>query len=122
MYRSVELYNKPDEQIVNLSYSEMTSFQRAFLCGLIKEHRPGKIVEVGVSAGGTTRVVLKCLQMLDIKAEMYSVDWSERWYRDERYETGFTVKEMGEDRGGYRTSIFTGTCDSVFFGSNRKRY
>ena len=99
MYQSVELYSKPEEGITNLQYSEMTSFQHAFLCGLIKENRPNKIVEVGVSAGGTTGVVLQCLKMLNIKATMYSVDLSERWYRNESYETGFAVKEMGKDWG-----------------------
>lgn len=43
--------------------------------------------------------------MLDIKAELYSVDWSERWYRNERYETGFAVKEMKEQLGGYLLGI-----------------
>ena len=56
----------------------MTSFQHSFLCGLMKENRPKKIVEVGVSAGGTTGVILHCLKMLNIKSEMYSVDLEER--------------------------------------------
>lgn len=37
MYQSVGLYNKPEENVISLHYSEMTSFQHAFLCGLIRE-------------------------------------------------------------------------------------
>lgn len=43
MYQLVELYNKPEEKVTDLHYSEMTSFQRAFLCGLIKGNRPKKL-------------------------------------------------------------------------------
>lgn len=120
MYKSIELYNKPEKEMEDLQYSEMTSFQHAFLCGLIKENHPTKIVEVGVSAGGTTEVILQCLKILNMKVDMYSVDWSERWYRNEKYETGFAVKEML--RGGYWTPFFTRTFHSVLFGTNRKRY
>lgn len=103
MYKSVELYNKPEEElkkIIKSYYSEMTSFQHAFLCGLIKENRPRKIVEIGVSAGGTTGIILCCLKMLDTKAEMYSVDLSENWYRCEKHETGFAAKQLMKYIGG----------------------
>ncbi len=96
MYRTVELYSKPEEVIkekINLFYSEMTTFQRSFLCGLIKEKRPKKIVEIGVSAGGTTTLVLQCLQLLDIESEVYSVDLMNMWYKNKKYETGFIAKE-----------------------------
>ncbi len=103
MYKSVELYNKPEEKMMDSNYSEMTSFQHSFLCGLMKENRPKKIVEVGVSAGGTTGVILHCLKMLNIKSEMYSVDLEERWYRNKKYQTGFSAKEILEhlECGGY---------------------
>lgn len=78
MHKSVELYCEPEEKVANLHYSEMTSFQHAFLGGLIKENRSRKIVEVGVSAGGTTGLIYYCLKLLNIEAEMYSVDWSEK--------------------------------------------
>ena len=32
--------------------TEMTVFESAFLCGLIKERRPTKVVEVGIAGGG----------------------------------------------------------------------
>ena len=100
MYSKVELYNEPEkkmEQMVELHYSEMTSFQHSFLCGLIKEKKPRKIVEIGVSAGGTTALILQCLKMLNVEAEMYSVDLMKRWYQNEKYETGFAAKKMIKD-------------------------
>lgn len=95
MYKTVELFDEPNQRLKKFNvfeYSEMTLFQQSFICGLIKENRPKKIVEVGVSAGGTTALVLSCLEILDIEAEMYSVDLSKKWYRDTEYETGHFAK------------------------------
>lgn len=100
MYKTVELYSKPEEElrkVMDQYYSEMTSFQTAFLCGLIKEEQPRKIVEIGVSAGGTTSTILFCLKILNMKAEIYSVDLAEKWYRNENYKTGFVVNKLFEN-------------------------
>lgn len=105
MYNKIELFhetlsNRRTELRECIQYSEMLDFQRDFLCGMIKYKRPGKIVEIGVSAGATTAVVLSCLEELNIPCEMYSVDLSERWYKDGSRETGFVVKdymEIGQD-------------------------
>lgn len=97
MFRTVELFSQPEDFLkekINLFYSEMTTFQRSFLCGLIKEKRPKKIVEIGVSAGGTTALILQCLQILDMEAEVYSVDLMKKWYMNKNYETGFIAKEL----------------------------
>lgn len=55
------------DQLTSEYSAEMSNDQLAFLCGLIEEYRPNKIVEVGVSAGGTTAVILKCISMLKLK-------------------------------------------------------
>ena len=104
-YKSVNLFYEP-EMVCNQitenqseKYSEMTSFEKAFLCGLLKEKRPKKIVELGVSGGGTTAVILTCLKLLQSTGgeEIYSVDLEEKWYRNSKKETGFLAKEyMGQ--------------------------
>ncbi|MCI8400769.1 MAG: class I SAM-dependent methyltransferase [Lachnospiraceae bacterium] len=98
-YRELELFYEPERECQKItkgnskSFSEMTIFQQAFLCGLIKEKRPKKILEIGVAAGGTTAVILSCIKQLGYKAEMYSVDLEEKWYRTGKRETGFVAKE-----------------------------
>ncbi len=54
--------------------AEMTPFQHAFLCGLLRKKKPAKILEIGVSAGGTSCVIMNCLKMLGSNAEFHSVD------------------------------------------------
>lgn len=99
-YKKVNLFYEPEKicnKIIseeNKNYSEMTVFQQAFLCGMIKENKPKKILEIGVAAGGTTAVMLSCLKMLDFNSEMYSVDICEKWYRTGESETGFVAKKF----------------------------
>ena len=69
--------------------SEMSEFDSAFLCGVLKTFRPKKILEVGVSAGGSTAIILQALEDLGAPYEMYSVDASIESYRDKSKVSGF---------------------------------
>ena len=93
---NVDLFFEPIDILgcVNDVYTaEMSKEQLAFLCGLIKTHRPQKIVEIGVAAGGTTAVVLNCLSMIDLNAQMFSIDLSTDYYRDKSKKTGYLIEE-----------------------------
>lgn len=96
MYQSVDLYYEPLEILERLSNgnrAEMTTDELAFLCGMIKERKPKKIVEIGVAAGGTTAVILNCITTLGLKAKMYSIDLMTTYYRDRTKEAGYLAKE-----------------------------
>ena len=90
MTHTVKLFKEPLKIRDNLSEdgAEMSELQLSMLCGLIKEYRPQKIVEVGVAAGGTTAVILNCLSLIELDTWVYSVDLSERYYRDTSKKTG----------------------------------
>lgn len=61
--------------------SEMTDGQRRFIHGLIQYYQPEKILELGVSAGGGTMVLLNALSDND-QAELYSIDSATQFYRN----------------------------------------
>lgn len=119
-YQTVNPFNKPSNILNELGCaegkSEMTVSELAFLCGLIRDYKPKKIVEVGVAAGGTTVVMLNCLHELRINCDIYSIDISEQYYRDlgenrnsVTRKTGFLVDEMEEyDKEIIRHSFLTG--------------
>lgn len=89
------LYREPREIIKKLPYegsAEMSEWQHAFLCGLLKETRPRKILEIGVSAGGTTAVMLNCLSLLKCRCHFTSVDISETYYKNPNYKSGFLAE------------------------------
>ena len=71
------------------SHPEMSEFESAFLCGAIKKFRPKKILEIGVSAGGSTAVILQTLEDIGAPYEMHSIDTSEGFYRQPELVTGF---------------------------------
>lgn len=88
-------------QIVGTDYqkSEMTFKERAFINGIIRRTNPKTIVEIGVSAGGSTCVILNAIR--DRKeAKLYSFDYNTVWYRDLHMgqntgrNTGFLVEEI----------------------------
>ncbi len=74
---------------------EMSEFESAFLCGLIKKKQPKKILEIGVAAGGTTAIIMQCIDALGIKdCEFISADLNEKFYRGDGRDTGFLGREI----------------------------
>ena len=74
---------------------EMSEFESAFLCGLIKTNKPKKILEIGVAAGGTTAIILQCLSDLNMHdCEFISADLNEKYYRGGGKDTGFLGTEI----------------------------
>ena len=98
-YLNVELYYEQESWIRQLpeeyrKRSEMSAFDRAFLCGLIKKYRPRKMVEAGVAAGTTSAVILNCLGSLELETVCYSIDICENYYRDSSRKSGYVVDEV----------------------------
>lgn len=113
-----ELFFEPIKILNDMSdrcKSEMTEGQLAFVCGLIKTYRPKKIIEIGVAAGGTTSVVLNCLSMLDLDAQMFSIDLSTEYYRDQSKKTGYLIEEC-------MTKLGNKTNHVLYTGKNAVEY
>lgn len=66
--------------------AEMSAEDHALLLSAISERRPRKVLELGVSAGGTTALLLDSLEK---DAVLYSVDICEKYYRDPSRDTGY---------------------------------
>lgn len=95
MINDIEIFREPlkiRENLMEPYGPEMSDWQSAFLCGLVKKYKPSKMVEVGIAAGGTTAVLLNCISMLGLDTELYSIDLNKNYYRDESKETGYLAK------------------------------
>lgn len=66
--------SKPEELDYPSYYFGMEPESHQFICGLIREKKPKKILEVGVNQGGTTTVLLQALNMLNLDTKLYSLD------------------------------------------------
>lgn len=92
----MKLYEEPIgilDKITKEAIPEMSKWQSMYLCGLIKEFKPKKILEVGVAAGGTTALILNTLDLIGNEAEVWSIDILEDFYAKPWLKTGFMAEE-----------------------------
>lgn len=75
---------------------EMTESESAFLCGLLRQEKPKRILEIGVAAGATSAIMLQCLKDIGDNFFMYSMDIAENFYRDNSKKTGFLGRMANE--------------------------
>ena len=109
MYRSIEAFDEPRNILQKMSepYVEMSPADHGFLCGLIKDYSPKKVVEVGVAGGATTAVIMNCLSMTgNREAVTYSVDLNEECYRRKGKRTGWQLEEVKDYLDNYQNHTF----------------
>ena len=75
------------DNIIQLSIDE-----QKFLNGLIRKYKPTKIVEIGVSAGGSSAIILNAIKDIP-KAKLYSIDRNKQWYLNPSKKVGWLVKK-----------------------------
>lgn len=92
-------------------FSEMTSSEQSFLCELIQQKQPKKLLELGVAAGSSSVIILNSIK--DIQgSHLTSVDYLTLWYRDESKSTGFVVDNYPELKKKW--TLYTGALVSDF--------
>ena len=100
MFKHIEAWREPLEILRSFpeQRSEMSNSELGFLCGMLLEKRPRKVLEVGVAAGGTSCVIMEALERLcaedGSEVVLHSVDMSERYYRDRNQATGYMAENM----------------------------
>lgn len=94
MYQNVVLYDEPRKILKHIDdvYCEMEQDEHDFICGLIKMKKPQKVLEIGVAGGATTAVIMSCLNIINPKASMYSVDISKECYRKKGKLSGYQLE------------------------------
>ena len=73
-------------------YIELTEDERKFFNGVLRKVKPKKIVEIGVSRGGSSVLILNAIKDIE-GAKLYSIDKSESLYINKEQKTGFLVSE-----------------------------
>ena len=98
----ITLDREPRERIIRRlpEVSEgikMYEFDSAFLCGLLRESRPRKILEVGVADGGSTAVILQAMTDLGAPFSLHSVDIRTRAFRAPDLEIGYLGSRAAQE-------------------------
>jgi predicted O-methyltransferase YrrM len=98
-----EILTQLDDSYTQIS--EMSLAQRMFINALILRNKPKKILEIGVSAGGSSIVILNAIKDFS-GAKLFSVDLYDTWYKDTDYKTGYYVDNYPHLKGNWK--LFTG--------------
>lgn len=87
---NINKYNELKDKIEN--FVELTEQEANFLAYLLKKYNPQKILELGVSAGGSSLLILDTIKNVE-NAHLYSIDYLNYWYKDKNKSVGFVVNE-----------------------------
>ncbi|GBU20889.1 hypothetical protein R80B4_00776 [Fibrobacteres bacterium R8-0-B4] len=96
--------------------NEMTSKERGFLNGIIRKTKPKNIVEMGISAGGSSCIILNAISDMD-DVKLYSFDYNTPWYRcgDKLgLKTGFLVEQIVPEQMN-KWELYTGGVPCKYF-------
>lgn len=97
MIKEIDVTGVPVEILDNSkTLLEMADNDIKFLVGQIRKFKPRNILEIGVSAGGSSFYILREMGM---KSKLTSVDICENWYRDGSKKTGFIVDNLKNEIG-----------------------
>jgi|GEM_PF-1245228 len=98
--------------------NEMTPKEQGFLNGIIRKTKPKNIVEIGLSAGGSSCIILNAIS--DIDAKLYSFDYNKIWFhdndKDNGRKTGFLVEQIVPDLTP-KWELYAGGVPCKYFGS-----
>ena len=73
-------------------YVEITLEDQKFFHGLIRTIKPKKVVEIGVSRGGSAILILNAIKDIE-NARLFSIEKLNHWYKDRRKKPGYIVQE-----------------------------
>lgn len=108
---AVSLQNILDREIEKMddvarsSVSEMSDMELKFLTSLVRLANPKKVLELGVSAGGTTKVLL---DELPRETLFFSVDLLDYYYREKSKPVGYIAREMYNQARHAKWKLFPG--------------
>ena len=61
--------------------------EQKFINGIIRKYKPKKVVEIGVSGGGTSALILNAVKDIP-NSKVYSIDINTKWYRNRSKKIG----------------------------------
>lgn len=104
---------------------EMSNYNSWVISGIIKDKHPKNILEVGVSAGGTSCIILETLYQCNyLDTQLISVDLKDNYFRDETKRTQYQVdnyrNECNHNLNKYE--LLTGHCLPYFLNSLLQNY
>ncbi len=98
-----------NEEFYNLSEMELNETE--FLSQLILDKKPKKILEIGVSSGTSSYIILKTIKNIP-NAKLYSIDLNTQWYRDLSKKSGHFLDNFPDLKSDW--TLYTGDLSYKF--------
>ena len=111
---STENENRTLRDIDNTTYlqvNEMSVQDRCFLNAMLLRSCPKKVLELGVSAGGSSVLILNAIKQTD-QAELHAIDYLPFWYKSNDKPSGFIVENYPLLKNKYK--IYRGVMATKF--------
>ncbi len=94
--------------------SQMTAHEREYINALVLRNKPKKLLEIGVSAGSSSIVILNAIKSYD-NAMLHSVDYKENWYKSPDKKTGYLIDNYTSLKNKWK--LYTGGLSINFLES-----
>ena len=117
-------YEQHDTEILdripreNLWHSEMAEIERRFINGIIRSHHPRRLLEVGVSQGAGTLVLLNAIADMP-ESRLLSIDVLEHYYRNSSLPVGYLADGVPNKE---QWSLIRGKDPSEVLGSDKGKF
>lgn len=92
--------------------NEMSNIERKFLNGIIRQIKPKKLLEVGVSAGGSSVIILNAIKDME-DSKLYSIDILKKWHFDTTKNVGYLVNDKAPNLSD-KWKLYTGGTAADF--------
>ena len=104
-----ELYEADHLAHIDFSrlHSEMKPVERQFINGLLRYYKPSRILEIGVSRGAGTVVILNAISDMP-ETKLVSIDRLDNFYGDGCTPVGVEAKTLFPDVADTKWKLFTG--------------
>jgi len=112
----VIINNNPKQKL-----SEMIDVERRFINGLVRYYEPENLLEIGVSGGGGSVVLLDATSNRD-NSSLTSIDINKMWHVDNERQVGFVVNEMLPSLPENKWNLITGKDPSEILPLLNKKF
>ena len=112
-------YHNHERELINQKIQKYAGYELIdkepyFLNGIIRKFKPKKCLEIGVSRGGSSIIILNALK--DINSSfLISLDINDNVYNNQTLKTGFAVKKYFPELAYNKWKLYTGRQPHIFF-------
>jgi len=109
------------EKIKKYAGYELSNNEAYFLNGIIRKFKPNHCLELGVSRGGSSIIILNALKDIN-NSFLVSLDINENCYNNKNEKTGYAVNKYFPELAINKWQLFTGRQPHIFLSKLKMKF